>query len=407
MRWFNFFHIYQPPAWDEAIIRRVADESYRPVLGILEGHPNLRITMNITGSLTEQLQALGMGDIIDRFRVLIQRGQVELVGSAMYHPILPLLPVAEARRQIELQSTLYRQIFGPDIALRGFYCPEMAYDHHLDGLLLELGYTWIILDEICANGQIGTAAIHRPWVLPSGLRVVFRNRHISDYLSFSSDLANPADGLRAIQEDVRGHDVLITAMDGENLGHHRHGVDRLWEFLATYPGIETDVLSSLATQDGVASRQLVSGSWSSQPSDVAKGIPFALWDHPDNPIHQLQWELTRLIVRTVGECERDPNYHTVRQLVDRVLASDRYWWASASPWWDMAIVIRETQKLADAVAPLTAVPPATRAAIERLVQRLITTVELWERTGLATKRQHDYLLGTGDVRFMAGGRVGT
>jgi len=405
MRWYNFFHIYQPPAWDEAIIRRVADESYRPVLKILEDHSSLRITMNITGALVEQLLALGMSDIVNRYRVLIHRGQVELVGSAMYHPILPLLPVEEARRQIELQTTLYRQTFGPEYSPQGFYCPEMAYDPHLDGLLLELGYTWVILDEISANGEIGTAPIDRPWILPSGLRAVFRNRHISDYLSFSSDLANPADGLRAIKEDSRGHEVLITAMDGENLGHHRHGVERLWEFLATYPGIETETLSTLAKQPGIRGQRLLSGSWSSQPADVARGIPFALWDHPENPIHQLQWELTRLIVRTVGECERDPNYHTVRHLVDRTLASDRYWWASASPWWDMAIVIRETQKLADAITPMTSVPPATRSAIEQLVQRITTTVELWERTGLAHKRQHDYLLGTGDVRFMAGGQV--
>ena len=53
MRWSNFFHIYQPPAWNEDIIRRVTTEAYQPLLDILERHPKLNITLNITGSLIE------------------------------------------------------------------------------------------------------------------------------------------------------------------------------------------------------------------------------------------------------------------------------------------------------------------------------------------------------------------
>ena len=55
MRWSNFFHIYQPPAWNADIIRRVTTEAYQPLLDILERHPKLQITLNITGSLIEQL----------------------------------------------------------------------------------------------------------------------------------------------------------------------------------------------------------------------------------------------------------------------------------------------------------------------------------------------------------------
>lgn len=405
MRWYNFFHIYQPPAWDEDIIRRVAEESYRPVLSILEAHPSVRITMNITAALSEQLEALGMNDVLTRYKALIDRGQVELVGSAMYHPILPLLPPSEVRRQIELQQDFHRNIFGPSFRPRGFYCPEMAYAPELDTILLDLGYEWVILDEICENGTIGTVPIDHQYRTPAGLRVVFRNRHISDYLSFSSDLANPADGLRAINEDQRSRQALVTAMDGENLGHHRHGVEKLWEFLVTYPGIETGTLSEFVDAQPEATCSPVAASWSSQPREISAGIPFGLWSHPKNPIHVLQWALTAAIIRAVAGAEQDPNYPAARRVLDRGLASDRYWWASASPWWDMSIIIRETQKLADAINPLSAVKASDRNKVEHLVQQIITTVELWDRTGLAKNRQQAYLNDTGDVRYMGGQQV--
>lgn len=59
MIWANFFHIYQPPHWPKTIIAKVARESYRPLLKILNRHPHLKITLNISGSLTEQLARNG------------------------------------------------------------------------------------------------------------------------------------------------------------------------------------------------------------------------------------------------------------------------------------------------------------------------------------------------------------
>ncbi len=405
MQWLNFFHIYQPPAWDEAIIRRVTNESYRPVLSILEAHPSLKITMNITAALSEQLEALELGDVLDRFRALIARGQVELVGSAMYHPILPLLPADEIRRQIQLQEAFHGRIFGPSFRPRGFYCPEMAYAPSLDPILRALGYEWIILDEVCGDGTVGRLPIDRPYTTPGGLRVIFRNRHISDYLSFSSDLGNPADGLRAISEDKRSRELLITAMDGENLGHHRHGVEKLWEFLVTYPGVTTATISEFVNAGPAAPLSARAGSWSSQPRDIEHDIPYSLWSHPDNPVHRDQWALTNAVIKIVSAAASDPNYSAARRLLDRALASDRYWWASASPWWDLSIILRETQKLADAIGPLTSIPASSRNAVEQIVQQISVSVELWERTGLAKKRQQAYLEDTGDVRYMGGGQV--
>ena len=60
MLWANFFHIYQPPNWDKRIIKKVATESYRPFVNILKKNPNIKVTLNISGSLTEQLHQQGI-----------------------------------------------------------------------------------------------------------------------------------------------------------------------------------------------------------------------------------------------------------------------------------------------------------------------------------------------------------
>ena len=406
MRWSNFFHIYQPPAWNVDIVRQVTKEAYRPIIDILERHPDLHITLNISGSLIEQLVALELQDVLENFSRLAERGQVEIVGSAMYHPILPLLPSEEIKRQIQLQESLLRKYFGKSFSPKGFFVPEMAYSPMLEPILSEFGYQWVILDEPSFEKNGGPVLFDTRYKTKDGLGLIFRNRAISDYLSFTAEISKPEDCLRAITEDERSKDELITAMDGENLGHHRHGVEKLWEFLVTWPGISTSTLSQY--QGSLKNEKIIvpqAASWSSQPSEVAADIPFGLWDHRDNPIHKLQWELTYRVIETVESSQSDAHYEAARKLLDRALASDKYWWASASPWWDVSIVIRETQKLADVVTPLDSLKPKTRNTIERLMEQVATTAELWEKTGLAKKRQATYLESSGQTHYMGGSKV--
>lgn len=406
MRWSNFFHIYQPPAWDEAIIRRVSVEAYLPLVNILRQHRDVHITLNIAGALIEQLTALGLNEVLAGIRQLTERGQIELVGSAKYHPILPLLPAAEAARQIELQEEICRSVFGPAFHPRGFYAPEMAYSQSLEQLLLDRGYRWVILDEICSGHPLGQVPFDRRYYTAGGLEVVFRNRWLSDFLSFSATVERPEQTVEAIQGDPRSRIGLVTAMDGENLGHHRSGVDRLWEILVTWPDIETTTVSEhLAKLERKEPLAVRDGSWSSQPAEIQANIPFGLWNHPENPIHRLQWQLTHLVVTAVREAESDPAVEVARRLLDQALTSDKYWWASASPWWDMTIVIRETQRLADVLSTLTHLTPKTKNSAERLMQQVAMTVELWEKTGLAKRRQSTYLQNSGDVRYMGGQRL--
>lgn len=406
MRWINFFHIYQPPEWNADIVRRVSAQAYRPLIEILGRHPDLKITLNLTGSLTEQLAALGLDDILSGLRALMERGQVELVGSAMYHPILPLLPEDEVRRQIHLQHELHRRVFGDAYNPKGFYPPEMAFAPWLEPLLLELGYTWVMVDEIAIGGKIGRVDFAHRYTTPSGLGLVVRNRHMSDFLSFKAVVDRAPGAWMAISTDARSQSDLITGMDGENLGHHRVGVDRLWEQLVTHPGVTTATVSEYhhSLSSNVVT-EITPSSWSSQVHEISEGVPFSLWDHPTNPVHVLQWQLTNAVIAAVRQSVNDPNWAASRLLLDQALTSDKYWWASASPWWDVTIVIRETQRLADVIRPLTTLPVANRDTVARLMAKLADEVVRWDKSGQAKARQLGYLHHSRAVHYMAGQRV--
>src|SRR3989344_6462571 len=119
IKWIEFLHLYQPPTQTSEILRQVTDESYSHILKLTEKYPNLRLTINISGSLLEKFQENNMSAILEDYKKLLDAGRIELTGSAMYHPILPLIPPEEVRNQIELNKLKFREIFGDSYKPKG------------------------------------------------------------------------------------------------------------------------------------------------------------------------------------------------------------------------------------------------------------------------------------------------
>ncbi len=405
MRWANFFHIYQPPHWPRAIISKVARESYRPLVKFLLAHGHIRITLNISGSLTEQLSSHPQyRDIISGLRKLLSRGQVEFVDSAMYHAILPLLPEPEIERQIVLNRTTNRRVFGRSYAPRGFFPPEMAYSQKLADVLARLKYSWVILDGISNPGIVDYTKRYE--IKKAGLRAVFRNRFVSDYLAFAIQEADTRQFLETVKRWNNQREVLITAMDGENLGHHRHVAKRIWQRLVHQPHVDTvtvsELLRSLPVRRHVVPR---ASSWSTAIGDLRHNVPFALWKKPSNVIHRLQWELFGMVYELVQEQERKrPLPAALRKEFDQAASSDWFWWASCEPWWDVDIITHAAQRLRILGEELTEHP----GLIERIRQRserIAATALSWERSGRAKRHAARFLKHEQTPRYLGGKSV--
>ena len=345
MYWTNLLHIYQPPDQRKQIIDQVVKESYNKILDILEANPKIKISLNICASLTEQLIKYGYQNIIERIKNLAEKKQIELLGSAAYHPILPLYSKTEVIRQIKLNENINQKYFGKVWRPRpkGFFLPEMAYDKKTARIIQSLGYQWVALDEIAYNGKFGQISFEQGYQIKDlflnqknkNLKIIFRHRDLSS-LFFGRWLDSVDKFFSAVKKDKQTDKYLITAFDGENLGHHQRHLADLWAEILKNKQIKTITCSEyLNLFKNYPFRQItpLASSWSTEIKDLNKNIPYPLWQDPDNQIHQLQWQINNLIIKIVKSNQTHLNYKKARKILDQAICSDQYWWASARPWW--------------------------------------------------------------------------
>lgn len=403
--WANFFHIYEPPGWPKSIVLKVAKESYRPILKIIKAQPSLKITLNIAGSLTEQLVRYKILDIINDIKTLAKAGKIELTGSAKYHTILPLIPEEEAIRQIKLNERVNRKYFGNVYQPKGFFPPEMCYSEKVAKLIRRLGYQWILIDEISYKGKLGKVKFDKKFCLKAtDLAMVFRNRLISDFISFEAPADDPDKFFDKISKEGRSNPYLITAMDGENLGHHRHKVDELWAKLVAHDDVETltltEYLQNLKKKKTIRPKE---SSWSTEENEMAKHTPFNLWQNPKNPVHQLQWQLLNLAIKVVNENKNSRHYQIARAYLDENLYSDPFWWASAQPWWDSSVIKKAALDLKKTISLVGNEMVKKKAEI--IKNQIVKMATDWDKSGQAKKMAKNYLKEQKRILFMGGSKI--
>jgi len=401
--WSIFLHIYQPPDWPQPIIERVVKESYRPIIRMLKNRPQLKITLNINGSLTEQLAKHHYDDLISDMIELAKAGQIEFTDSAQYHVILALLPNDEIKRQITLNHQTNSRYFGEVYQPSGFFIPEMCYGKKLAPLIDKLGYRWIILDEIAYNGKLGNLSFdYRYKIKGANLSVIFRNRTISD-LFYTNEIKNKSDFFERLKKDKQTGQYLITAFDGENLGHHNHIMDKIFASIIDTKKFDTMTISQLI--DHYKKQRVgdpLPSSWASWEENFHDNIPYPLWQNPDNRLHRWQWQLTYLVLNTVKQSTKDPNYARARQMLDKALVSDQYWWASGSPWWEPKIIIKSARNLIKVLYVLSKVSFSKKEEAEKLLLDIKKMTVFITQSGLINQIRKNYLHKEKFTRLFSG-----
>ena len=409
--WANFLHFYQPPTQKKYWVDRISNESYSRILKELQNHPGARLTINISAILLELWDKFDHQDLIEGYRKLVEKGQIEVTGSAKFHPLLPKLPPEEIIRQIKLNElTLYRYlgVVGPNDVqrstsnvgrLRGFFPPEMAFDSSLAKIVESLGYDWVVCEELSYSDQLGKVDYSKIYQLKGGhLKLFFRDRYFS-YKILSGQLGTANLFLTELGDRLNQKVYLFTAMDGETFGHHRPGLEKLLFELYNISQVPTVTVSEAWAQFNVNDFEEVDvkpSTWALMENDVSKRLAYARWDDPDNEIHQWQWEFTDLAIRAVQKSEiRVPNsdfddsklsaeqkrWSKARLLLDEALHSDQYWWASARPWWSLEMIERGARGLLDVIEAL----PDNKEYLSHaqdLYYSIITTGFKWQREGI-------------------------
>jgi alpha-amylase/alpha-mannosidase (GH57 family) len=324
------------------------------------------------------LMDCGHKDVVDGLRSLAENRQLEFTGTGKYHPILPLIPKEEVKRQIDLNTQTNRRFFGKSYAPQGFFPPEMCYSQDILQPIIKSGYRWIILSGIACPAEWPMDIIYKAECDGQEIAVFFRDDVLSNRISFRNVEAKEFIAHLEQWQGKRENIYVVTAMDAETYGHHIQGWERI--FLAKVyeelgPAAEpleevkqATVLAgqhvSLLTNGQAATKiQMVTisqlldlfpqgqmieprpSSWSTSADDMKDGNYYPLWQDKKNEVHRLQWEHLGICIDLVNKAlesadnEESRRSATIaRGLLDRAEHSCQMWWASNRPMWDINLI---------------------------------------------------------------------
>ncbi len=137
-------HNHQPVGNFDSVFQTAYEKSYEPFLKAVLEHPSIKFSLHTSGCLLEWLEKHQRG-YFDLVSMLIERGQVELLGGAFYEAILPILPREDALEQIRRMKQYLLKRFG--VKARGAWLAERVWEPFLPAILTEAGVEYLPLDD--------------------------------------------------------------------------------------------------------------------------------------------------------------------------------------------------------------------------------------------------------------------
>ena len=348
--WAPLFHIYQPPDQDLQVLKIINKECYKPLFSLIDEYDNVKFSLNISGVLIELFYEYGLSDTIDLLKNLASENKIDIVGTAKFHPILPLIPRKETKRQIQMNEEINRREFGR-WQKNGFFPPEMAISGGVAKLVKQLGYKWVIMSGIACPVEWPYDQIY---CSPNGLQLFFRDDILSNKISFKNIKAKQF--VKSIKEIFRPNEnqktensskinrYIVTAMDGETFGHHIKNYEKTFlkkviDLIKVDEEIKTVFISELDQYFPISPKNIIprESSWSTSFEDIQKGIPYPLWKNPENEIHKYYWKLMNSVNSLMNMIDNldltfgwqvENYYTTARYFYDRGIYSCPVWWAN-------------------------------------------------------------------------------
>lgn len=321
MLWINFLHFYQPVNKEVSVIREATEKSFLRVLRGIEEHKDIKFTLNINACLFLRWEEMGYSDIFVRLKKLLKASKLELTGNAAYHPLLPLIPIEECKRQILETESIFKKFLGNDFQRKGFFMSEMAYSEPVAILIKSLGYEWIVLDEIAYTGKLNQVDFAKNYYdKVSGLKVVFRNRK-------ASNTYVPKTIIKLLEKNST--EILVTASDGELYGLRHEDPTSVFEKCLKEQNLETALLSTfLCAEKESVTIKITPSNWESTEQEIADKKSYLIWQDKDKEIQQRLWKLANFAYQVCEEYKNDNNRYWSRWHLVRGLASCTFWWAS-------------------------------------------------------------------------------
>ena len=214
---------------NERIFRKVADESYRPMLALLEknikSHPNFKFSLSITGTWLDQAEKWAP-ELIEQIKYMVSTGQVEIIGETYYHSLAFFYDETEFDAQVDLHAQKIKSLFG--VSPQIFRNTELAYNDKLAKWAEDKGYKGILAegwDKIL--GWRSPNYVYRPAGCQN-LRLLLKNYRLSDDIAFRFSNHNWSEWPLTVKKyqnwldmDCLRGNLINLFMDFETFGEHQ------------------------------------------------------------------------------------------------------------------------------------------------------------------------------------------
>lgn len=301
-----------------------------------------------------------LSSLFSVYKKFVSSGQIELILSPYYHPILPLLyntntakeanpktmlpkiPFSypeDAKEQIDLAVDYFKTRF--DFSPVGMWPSEEAVSEHILPFIIQAGINWIVTDEAMLFKSLrkrkrDTRLLYQPHLIEreeGSLNIVFRDRNLSDLIGFNYykwDTKAAVDDfikhLKNTADAFKNEDILVTiAMDGENAWEYYNNdghdfLELLYQRLSEAEFLKTTTVSDYLKKFPAKNKikRLSAGSWIY--GEFGKWI--------GNPHKVRAWEYLALARKELQN--KINNNETIPELAIKQMhileGSDWFWW---------------------------------------------------------------------------------
>ena len=210
-------HNHQPVGNFDSVFEWAAGTAYKPFLDVIEKYPGIKMTFHYTGSLIDYLREKEP-DVLARVKMLVKKGQAELLTGGYYEPIMPSVPDRDRDGQIK-KLTRYikeRLAYSP----KGMWLAERVWEPSLAKTLKEAGVEYIVLDDAHFLASGISEDKLRGYYVTEDQGVTLKVFPISQKLRYLIPFADPEKTIEYLRAEASDSPaaLLVMADDGEKFG---------------------------------------------------------------------------------------------------------------------------------------------------------------------------------------------
>ncbi len=136
-------HNHQPLGNFDYVFENAYQKSYKPFLDVYKNY-NLKLSLHISGPLFDWLLD-NHPEYLEELKRLVKIGNIEIIGSGYYEPIIAAIPFRDAVDQLKLYKTKLESYF--ETKVLGSWLTERVWESHLPKIFKLAGIEYIAIDD--------------------------------------------------------------------------------------------------------------------------------------------------------------------------------------------------------------------------------------------------------------------